>query len=96
MRARRAFRPSVEPMSARIAPSTMILFGAPAPVPAPGGLVPYGNPVLAPVTIRVETPASTPHPLDPTPMPDPEPYDEPFVGDGTPPPFGELPPPLYA
>lgn len=79
MRPRRSLRPSLETMSARITPSN---------------LIPYDNPVLAPITIRPETPPTI-DPLAPITIPI-VPAAESFVGDGTPPGFGELPPVLYA
>jgi len=80
MRARRSFRPALESMSSRITPSN---------------LVPYDNPILAPVTIRVDDPAPpAPYPTDPVTIPV-TPVDDPFVGDGNPPAFGEPTGPLF-
>lgn len=79
MRSRRSLRPAVELMSARITPSN---------------LIPYDNPVLAPITIRPEI-QPTIDPLAPITIPI-VPVSESFVGDGTPPAFGELPPVLYS
>ncbi len=78
MRVRRPFRPALETMSSRITPS---------------GLLPYNNPVLAPVMIKDVPPATVP-PLAPVMIPA-TPCDEIYAGDGNPPPFGELPPPFY-
>lgn len=81
MRARRTVRPTLETLSSRIAPG-----GA--------GLLPYDNPLLAPVIIT-DTPPPTPHPLDPVLLP-PSDCRVLFVGDGEPPAVGELPPVLQA
>lgn len=79
MRTRRPFRPVLETMSSRIAPSS---------------LLPYDNPVLAPVMIIDEPPPFV-GPLAPVMLPI---YaaDTPFVGDGSPPAFGLPTPPLHA
>jgi len=77
MRTRRPFRPLMETMSSRIAPSS---------------LFPYNNPVLSPVMIIDEPPATTP-PLAPVIIPV-YPVDVPFVGDGSAPAFDDLTPSL--
>ena len=78
MRARRLFRPALETMSSRITPS---------------GLMPYDNPILAPVMIKDVPPPSV-SPLAPVLIPV-TPCDEIYAGDGNPPPFGGSTPPLF-